>query len=765
MKPAAYEWKLPDHSQLPEEFMALLKEHHISPLLGSIFWNRGLREDEDFISFLSPSLEQLHDPYLLFDMEKAVARIRKAIENEEAILIYGDYDADGITSTTVLYETLESLGASVEYYLPNRFKDGYGPNAKVYKEKIETGISLIITVDNGVSGHEAINVANQFGVDVIVTDHHELPKTLPNAYVIVHPRHPKGSYPFGDLAGVGVSFKLACALLEETPTEFLDLVAIGTVADMVSLTDENRAMVAIGIEYIKQTERMGLSELVKISGIKLVEFDESSIGFGVAPRLNAIGRLEDPTPAVKLLTTFDDKEAQSLSQLMESLNNKRKSLVEEITEEALASLDPNELIHIIVGKNWHEGVLGIVAGKIVSHTGHPAIVMTLKDGGIVKGSGRSVDSVNLYEVLNENRELFVSFGGHHAAVGVSLKEENISELKTKINHYMRDNKIEVKNNLQVDAEISLEDVSLAMIADLKKMAPFGMNNPFPRFLFQNVKITNCRTIGTQKQHLKFTLKNESGNIIEGIGFGFGSDSLEFQSQSTNVVGELSINEWNGNKKLQLQLKDYQIKGFQLFDLRTKNNQSSIRLSEDILFISFSDQTMKKWEKKTKHTIVFCQDVELFKKEQMTNKYQAVLFLDCPTDREEIREIVQFLNSSRVYLVCQSLDEAYLDGMGSREQYGKLFKFIAAQDRIDIRYKLTMVADYLKIPKKLLIFMIQVFFNLGFVTIEDGILTSVKNPENHLLSESDIYQMRKKKIRSEEFLLLSDLPTIKEWLTA
>ncbi len=750
---------------MSDSFNEVIETQKLSPLLASIFWNRGLRTNEAIQAFLNPNIDQLHDPYLLFDMQKAVERIRQAIASGEKILVYGDYDADGITSTTVMYETLETLGADVTYYLPNRFRDGYGPNKKVYEEKIATGIQLIITVDNGVSGHEAITFANQQEVDVIVTDHHELPSELPQAYAIIHPRHPKGNYPFGDLAGVGVAFKVACALMEETAVDYLDLVAIGTVADMVSLTDENRALVALGLKLIKNTERVGLAELIKISGLKEKEVDETSIGFGIAPRLNALGRLEDANPAVLLLTTFDEEEARLLAEKMENVNNERKDLVEKITTEAMARIDPEDKIHLVVGNNWHEGVLGIVAGKIVQKTGRPTLVLTIKDNGIAKGSGRSVDSVDLYKVLNEARELFTSFGGHHAAVGLSLEIDHIESLRTRLNQYMIANQIETKNELIVDKSMPIEAVSLSMIADLQKLAPFGVNNALPTFLFEEIEIRNCRSIGTENQHLKFTLADKSGHVLEGIGFGFGADLMEFQGPSVSLVGQLSINEWNGNRMPQLQLKDYQVTGLQVFDLRSKTNQSKVKLSKKIVIISFSKQNIKKWQQIIHHPVVLCDESQPFKDQTEAKNYCEILFLDCPIEKDRIKEITRQTKTSRVYLMCRSVDEAYLDGMGTKEQFAKLFKFIKVQGRIDVRYKANMVADYLKIPKNLLIFMIQVFFELGFVTIEDGILTSVKNPENHPLSESDSYQKRKRKIQSEEFLVLSDLPTIKDWLRA
>src|SRR5699024_1814506 len=369
----------------------------------------------------------------MHDMQKAVERLQIAIENGESILVYGDYDADGITSTSVIVETLEMLGANVSYYLPNRFKDGYGPNVDVYRQKIEEGIELILTVDNGVAGHEAIDYANQQGIDVIVTDHHELPEQLPDAFAIVHPRHPEGNYPFGELAGVGVAFKLACALIEEVPYELLELVAIGTVADMVSLTDENRIFVRLGLEMMKQTQRIGLKTLMEVSEVNPKELDEQTIGFALAPRLNALGRLDDPNPAVHLMLTFDEEEAYQLAKQIDLWNQKRKDLVDEINSQTIEKINPDNYVHVIAGEDWHEGVLGIVAGKILKETGKPTIVLSINENNQAKGSGRSVDSFNLFESMGQVREIFEKFGGHHSAVGLTIKLENIAKLQDHLN--------------------------------------------------------------------------------------------------------------------------------------------------------------------------------------------------------------------------------------------------------------------------------------------------------------------------------------------
>lgn len=768
MKSAKFDWQMPITEEIPSSFLEEMKQLNISPILARLLWNRNLRTSEMVQKFMNPSESQVHDPYLLYDMEKVVERIHEAVVADERILIYGDYDADGITSTTVMKETFELLGAQVETYLPNRFTDGYGPNVDKYKEWIAAGIQLIVTVDNGVSGHEAIDYANSQGVDVIVTDHHELPDSLPNAYGIIHPRHPKGSYPFGELAGVGVAFKLAWALLEEIPMELLDLVAIGTIADMVSLTDENRAMVIWGLEQMKQGGRLGISQLLAISGSKTKELDETMIGFSIAPRLNAIGRLGDPNPAITLLTTFDEEEAKALAQSFDEINQKRKDFVELATKEALEQVDDSHQVHLLVGENWHEGILGIVAGRILQATGKPTIALTTKGDYLLKGSGRSIESLNMFQMLQRGKDLLTTFGGHHAAVGLSLPIENLGSLRAVFEQYILDEKIDLTKGipLVIDERLSISDVDLNLIKSLKVLAPFGMHNPVPCFVFEHVCVPTSRSIGAEQKHLKFTMANDQGDELEGIGFNFGSEQQEIATDDVNLVGELTINEWNGKSIPQIQLQDYQITSFQLFDFRGKKYQQQLNFTEPTTYVVFNESLYKDFSEKVEQPVIHVRGLEDLKKAfDQAAKTKQVVFVDVPDQLDWMKQIVQSSQVSRVYLLAQTPEEAYLDGLGSREQYGKLFKLIKTQKTLDVRYKLDAIVQYTKIPKKLLIFMVQVFLELEFVTISNGVLNCLENPVNRPLNESLLYQKREQLIKNEEFLVLSDLETIKKWISS
>ncbi|MFV0558353.1 MAG: single-stranded-DNA-specific exonuclease RecJ [Enterococcus sp.] len=767
MKKLNYNWQLPTESSIPLDFKQTLAANQLSDLIGRLLYQRGITTQASLASFLHPDLANLHDPYLLFDMEKVVERIRAAIMAEERILIYGDYDADGITSTTVMKETLELLGADVAFYLPNRFTDGYGPNLTVYKEHIAQGVQLILTVDNGVSGHEAIAYANEQGVDVIVTDHHELPTELPSAFGIIHPRHPKGQYPFGDLAGVGVAFKLATALLEEVPVEFLDLVAIGTIADMVSLTDENRILVAFGLQGLQASERLGIQALLKVADVNQSDITEMTVGFTLGPRLNAIGRLGDPNPAVTLLSTFDETLAMQLANEIDMINTTRKKLVETVTFEALQKIDQQNEIHVIAQENWHEGILGIVAGKIVKETGRPTIILTMKENGVAKGSGRSIASFNLFEALSKNKELFASFGGHHSAVGLSLASEQLPVLQQTLNQYVKESGLDLSQGsaLPIDEILQVDQVTTDLIDGLRVLAPFGMDNAIPRFLFQQVTPINTKAIGGNGAHLKLSLtQTNNAQQLDVIGFDFGEQLPAFKAKQLNVVGQLGINEWNGNRKPQLTLEDYANEGLDLLDYRMKKDWAQLQVSAQSLVIYFSEHLPKELAHLTRGQLFCFTSIEDFLKVMQEHSYQQVIIAECPLEQQTLKEVMRNCSTAQILLVAYAKDDAYLDGLGTRAQYARLFTLIAKQGKLDVRYKLKQVAQYLEIPEKLLTFMIQVFIELEFVAVTDGILTP-KQAAKKELNQSVLYQEREIKIKTEEFVLFTEINTLLAWLAS
>ena len=766
MKNSMFQWKLAKDQEIPEEFLTIANDQKLHPLVAKLLFERGIQTKEELRRFLKPTIDDLHDPFLLFGMDKVVERIFQAIEQGENILIYGDYDADGITSTTVMKEALEQLGGEPHYYLPNRFIDGYGPNLDVYKYYIENeNVRLIITVDNGVSGHEVLSFAKEQGVDVIVTDHHELPYELPEAYAIIHPNHPSGDYPFKELAGVGVAFKVAMALLGEIPMEALDLVAIGTIADLVSLTGENRILVKMGLDIARSGMRLGLNELARLVEIDIKNFDETSIAFQIAPRLNALGRLDDASPGVALMSTFDEEEAKELAQYIDKKNIKRKAIVEKITKEAFLRLEelPDSNCVVLADENWHEGVLGIVAGKIMNTTGKPTVILTIKEDKIAKGSARSIDTVNIFDCLNENSELFTAFGGHHAAAGMSLPVENVEKLRKAINQYIEEKELDITQGrtTEIDEKISIDEISVDFIEQLGILSPFGMDFAKPTFLIENAKVIESRQIGAAKNHLKIKLQGEA-YTLDCVAFDMGAQVDEFSIfEQNSFIGKLEINEWNGNRLPQLMVEDAKVEGVQFFDLRGKN--SSIKEpNENVLFLLFDEKNHKLLTKTQIANSTVFETIEQLNALIDEKKIEQIVLVDTPEKLEEWQKVVEQTNITRFYLKAQN-DEAYLIGLGTREQYAQLFKFIHQYQKVDVRHKIGQMAQYLKIPQSLLVFMLQVFNELGFVEIKDGILNEVKNPIKKELATSEIYQKRAKKMRVQEFLLLENMTTIINYL--
>lgn len=730
-----YDWQIATNFS-DEDFIKKAKKLGLETSVANLVYQRGIQTEEALRDFLEPSLDQLYDPYELHDMDKAVTRIRQAIENDEQILIYGDYDADGMTSASIVKEALEQLGAECQVYLPNRFTDGYGPNASVYKYFIDNqGISLFITVDNGVAGLEAIELAQSMGVDVIVTDHHSMPEILPDAYAIVHPEHPEADYPFKHLAGCGVAFKLATALLEEVQVELLDLVAIGTIADMVSLTGENRILVKYGLSVLKNTQRIGLQELFKIAGIQSDELNEETVGFQIAPRLNALGRLDDPNPAIELLTGFDE-EARDIALMINQKNDERKEMVQHIYDEAKFMIDPKKPVQVLAGKGWNPGVLGIVAGRLLEELHQPIIVLNIENG-LAKGSARSIEAVDIFEALDPHRELFVAFGGHAGAAGMTLDVSRLEELSQVLEAYIEDNQVDLstKNELFLDEELALPDLTLETLKNFEKLAPFGMDNKKPIFYLKDFKVENVRTMGMGNAHLKLKISQASA-VLEVVAFGLGELATEFsQTKNLELAVTLSVNKWNGQTSLQLMLMDARVDGIQLFNIRGKN----ARLPENVPVLRFSGEIPD------------------------LKKSRAVVVYDLPEHLNQLKAIIQQGNFEAIYFKNEIVQPYYLTGFGTREQFAKLYKTIYQFPEFDIRYKLKELAAYLKIDPILLIKMIQIFEELGFVTIQDGVMQVNKNAEKKAIESSHIYRELKITVKEQELMALGTVQEIYDYL--
>ena len=731
-----YNWQFAPQVE-DADFTKIAKKAGLGPEAARLLFSRGIKDEDSLTRFLAPTLDDLHDPYLLHDMDKAVNRIRRAIEQGEFILVYGDYDADGMTSASILKETLEQLGAECLVYLPNRFTDGYGPNASVYKYFIEQqGISLIVTVDNGVAGHEAIDLAQSMGVDVIVTDHHSMPEVLPDAYAIVHPEHQEADYPFKHLAGCGVAFKLACALLEEVQVELLDLVAIGTIADMVSLTDENRIMVQYGLEVLRNTQRIGLQELFEIAGISSGDVTEETVGFQLAPRLNALGRLDDPNPAIDLLTGFDDEEVREIALMIQVKNEERKEIVQAIYEEAKSLVDSNKSVQVLAKEGWNPGVLGIVAGRLLEELGQTVIVLNIEDGR-AKGSARSIEAVDIFEALDPHRELFIAFGGHAGAAGMTLEAEQLDALSEILETYVKDKGIDAKgkNTLYLDEELDLESLSLETVKSFERLAPFGMDNQKPVFYIRDFQVENARSMGAGDSHLKLKIAKGTASF-EVVAFGQGSKTTEFsQVKQLELAVTLSVNQWNGQTTLQLMMVDARVDGVQLFNIRSK----SVELPEGVPVLDFTSDLP----------------------EMLSSP--AIVVKNIPEDLGLLKQVLQEQDFSAIYFKNDISKAYYLTGYGTREQFAKLYKTIYQFPEFDIRYKLKDLSAYLKIEQILLVKMIQIFEELGFVTIENGVMKVNKDAAKRDIAESQIYQNLKQTVKDQEMMALGTVQEIYDFL--
>ncbi|MDW0118076.1 single-stranded-DNA-specific exonuclease RecJ [Sporosarcina thermotolerans] len=753
----------------PDEHIVnlFMNELGIPSIHAKILVSRGITDLDQAKSFLHIDESCLHDPYLLFDMEKAVTRIMHAIERDEKITVYGDYDADGVTSVTVLTTALEQLGATVDFKIPNRFEHGYGPNIELFKVMKEEGTALIITVDNGISGLEAIAFAKSVGMDVIVTDHHEIGDELPIADAIIHPRHPEGIYPFGELAGVGVAFKLACALLGEVPEELFEIAAIGTVADLVPLKDENRYIVKEGIRRMRMSHRPGIQALTKVSGTEQSSLYEESLGFMIGPRINAPGRLGSANPAVHLLKTEDMMEAVSIAEQLDSLNKERQALVATIAEEAEQELiemygDMLPYVIVLAGEGWNPGVVGIVASRLTEKYYRPSIILSIdKESESAKGSGRSIQGFDLFKELSKNADLLPHFGGHEMAAGMSLSLEDVNSLRDRLNEQgkmaMTDDILTPR--LKIDVPLEIGEIEVDVLEGLESLRPFGVTFEKPVFLIEDLSATTIRKIGANKNHLKLEL-SDGKNSIDIIGFGNGAIADEISpGVKLSVTGDLQVNEWNGRKKPQLLLTDLQSNERQLYDLRgirEPNRWISIIPQKNNLFIAFQEASIGHFQSLLKNVQIhqFGQ-VELMETDH-------VILLDMPESTDQLKELIDLTKPKRIYAHFHVNESVYFEGIPSREQFGWYYSFLKKRGTFDLRKQVQELSKHKGWKVDTIYFMTMVFSELGFVKIESGLASVQEDALKKKLSEAPSYQKRERQIELENKLVYAPYTELKNW---
>jgi len=538
----------------------------IFPLTAQVLINRGVENEAEAELFIKSSLFDLPSPYLMKGMDKAVERLKSAIEKKEKIAIYGDYDVDGVTATALLYTFLGNLGADVAYYNPDRIKEGYGVNTEaIHKLKAE-GVSLIISGDCGITAWKEVEEAKKLRIDFIVTDHHEPPELIPDAVSVLNPHQPGCAYPGKEVTGVGVVYNLAIALrralrdsgffkgTEPNLGDYLDLVALGTVADCAPLTNVNRILVKEGIKRMLSPKRPGIMALKEASGIKEA-VDSYDLGFKLGPRVNASGRLNSAGVAVELLISSDLERARELAKKLNQENSKRQNIEEEIFIDAVSQIESNPSFLnssslVLSSPNWHPGVIGIVASRIVERYQKPAILIAIGDDGIGKGSGRSIEGINIYSALFECGELFQKFGGHELAAGISIKEENIDKLRAMFEKAVQKSDGDFVSKLKIDCLVNLADINDSVVSELGLLAPFGIGNHEPLLLAQSVDVVSQRSY--KDKHLGLKLRQD-GKFFDAIWFNL-KEPVTLPHQ-IDVVFTPEFNTWNGKKEVRLRIMD------------------------------------------------------------------------------------------------------------------------------------------------------------------------------------------------------------------
>ena len=571
-------------SLLSLTIQAIARKLNLSPVTAVLLYNRGLQDVESAVKFLTKETEFFHDSYQMKDMDKAVERIITAINNKENIVIYGDYDVDGVTSVSTLYLYLKDKGANVDYYIPNRNGEGYGINITAIDNLAKNKVDLIVTVDTGITAYDEVEYIKSLGIDIVITDHHECYSDIPKAIAIVNPKRTDCEYPFKDLAGVGVVFKVLCALEKEFNvrngepdknyinsicSKYADIIAIGTVADVMPLVDENRLIVSLGLKMMENSTRPGFLALLQQSGVlpdpqnktvKKKKISSSLIGYVLAPRINAAGRISNASRAVELFLTDSEFEANKIAAELCETNRERQNEENAIIEEAYRKIEEehdfkNDLVIVLAQDNWHHGIIGIVSSRITEHYNLPSILISYEND-IGKGSGRSIKGMNLVNALMSCNDCLLKYGGHELAAGLSIERNKLDSFKTKINEYARAhlNDEDLITSISIDCELAASDVTLELANQLYWLEPYGISNPVPIFVMKDTKVVEIIPIGNNR-HTKLNLMKD-GKYFTAVYFGTIADDLDFVSGDfIDVVFNLDINDFQNVQSVQLIVKD------------------------------------------------------------------------------------------------------------------------------------------------------------------------------------------------------------------
>lgn len=659
------------------------------------------RNISDYETFFSMGKERLHDPFLLENMEKAVNRIKKAIEEKEKIVIFGDYDCDGISSIALLYRTLSEMGAMVKYDLPDRFNEGYGLNERAATEIIKAGVKLVITVDNGITCNNEVEILKNAHIDTIITDHHEPSDVIPDAFAIIHPKlSPR--YPFTDIAGVMVAYKLASALKNDSLDDLLDLVMVGTIADLMPLEDENQAMVNLGIEKIKNTKNIGLRKLIEFSNLDIINV--TAIAFKIAPKINSSGRLNKAKEAVELLITSDIKQANDLILDIEKNHDLRKKLTEDAFLVCEELVNPEDSVIVVASEKLHEGVIGICAQRLVEKYQKSTIVITIDEDNLGKGSARSFGDANILEMLNEMSPYLERYGGHSQAAGLQINLDNIEKFKQGLNSLKI---IETNPILKIDMEVNLLQVNIETIKNIQDKSFFTAT-----YVMKNLRVARKQILN--QKHTKLQLEIE-GYFFDALDF----NSLEFYyilnpGDIINVVGGLNVNSYRNRDSLQIMIKDIECNHLQIFDYRRSNDKILEYLREDA--IVYDD--------------VFITENDNLSKSLKNSK--TILLLP-KTKKYNLNQIIDRVELGKIYKYFEKLNHFSLD---------------------DLNYHLYQDFIFDKALK--------IFIELGLVEVIENTYLVKTHTSKMELNESPTYQSILDKFQHINFIYQSDALVIKKY---
>lgn len=673
-----------------------------------------------------------HDPFLFSEMSKIITRINEAIDQGEPILIYGDYDADGVTGTSILVRCLRELGALVDYYIPNRFYEGYGPNEDAFMQAIADGYQLVITVDNGIAGVDEAEILLEHGVDLIITDHHQVKETLPRAYAILHPELDE-NYPFHHLSGAGVALKVAEALLQEViPEDFYAIAMLGTIGDVVPLIDENRSIVKRGLAALRETEIEGLNAMMDLAGTEKSEATEVNVGFELCPRLNAPGRMDEAALSVECLIAESEEEAKLIADQIESFNSERQKVTQKVLEEATKLVDAKTLakkkVVILYSPNWHEGILGIVAGRLAKQWQKAVFVVTDDHEGFLKGSARAVEGYHLFELLNECQDLIERFGGHALAAGITFAAENLQALEDKMNELLQE--VEVTSSLQIDLSLPLADLNISFVEQLSILAPFGEGNRPPVIELKNVYVKNVKPIGNKLQHLKFTLYQEK-HSVDVIAFNQASLAMYLTPDTLfSFVGEVKINEWNGNRSVQFHFIDVLCNEFQFIDLR---NRQAYEQRKDQLQLA-----------------------TMYTNATEADEIETLVINQLPNSKEELMTLIKRKKPGNIVIAPLESNVTF----APREKFVIVYKVVKQHGPITLNHQMINYFMRLGISKNELLFILQVFFEVELVIIKNGSVFPTDSVTKRDLAEAPTYQSQKAKLEMLEFFELTTWSELK-----